>query len=325
MANAAEKRPLDEHRARRLRKWVLRAGACLALLVVLGVVGAYVAGNWLTAPAYTAVGAPPGDTGWRDARFEDDTGVQLRGWFGEGEPGRGAIILLHSIRADRRQMLRRARFLQAKGLAVLLFDLQAHGESGGTAITFGVREARSAAAALEYVRKRLPEERVAVIGTSLGGAACLLGDGPVSADAMILEGVYSTVERAIENRLKMQFGRLGALGTPMASVRYNYAPWTRFAVSGALSSSWVALATSIRSPRKRGPSSMQLRSPRSCGWSRARAMWTSTTTRVASTSEGSWPSSESIWSRRGTLVLSSAQSADRLRTWAAAVRVVHRG
>jgi fermentation-respiration switch protein FrsA (DUF1100 family) len=215
MANAAEKRPLDEHRARRLRKWVLRAGACLALLVVLGVVGAYVAGNWLTAPAYTAVGAPPGDTGWRDARFEDDTGVQLRGWFGEGEPGRGAIILLHSIRADRRQMLRRARFLQAKGLAVLLFDLQAHGESGGTAITFGVREARSAAAALEYVRKRLPEERVAVIGTSLGGAACLLGDGPVSADAMILEGVYSTVERAIENRLKMQFGRLGALGTPM--------------------------------------------------------------------------------------------------------------
>jgi fermentation-respiration switch protein FrsA (DUF1100 family) len=188
---------------------------CLALLVVLGVVGAYLAGEWLTAPAHTVVGAPPGDTGWLEVRFEDDSGVPLRGWFGDGKPGRGAVILMHSIHADRRQMLRRARFLQAKGLAVLLFDLQAHGESGGTAITFGVRESRSAAAALEYVRKRLPEERVAVIGTSLGGAACLLGDGPVSADAMILEGVYSTIERAVENRLKRYFGRLGAMGTPI--------------------------------------------------------------------------------------------------------------
>ncbi len=112
-------------------------------------------------------------------------------------------------------MVNRARFLQKKGSAVLLFDLQAHGESEGENITFGYREANSVKGALKYLHKILPEEKIAVIGVSLGGAASLLGDSPIKADAVILEGVYATVEEAILNRLTIRFGWIGRFGAPL--------------------------------------------------------------------------------------------------------------
>ena len=84
------------------------------------------------------------------------------------------MLLLHGIHADRRAMLGRARFLHYFGYSVLLIDLHAHGESAGEAITFGVAEADDARAALCYLRERLPQEPVALLGASLGGAALLL-------------------------------------------------------------------------------------------------------------------------------------------------------
>ncbi|MBI4696108.1 MAG: hypothetical protein HY749_19025 [Gammaproteobacteria bacterium] len=78
--------------------------------------------------------------------------------------------LLHGVRSDRRAMLGRARFLPAAGCAVLLVGLQAHGESRGERITFGVREAAGVAPALTWLRRELPGERVGMSGVSRGAA-----------------------------------------------------------------------------------------------------------------------------------------------------------
>lgn len=67
-------------------------------------------------------------------------------------------------------MLGRARFLQSEGYSVLLVDLPAHGESLGERITFGAREAAGVTSALAFLRNELPDERVGVIGVSLGAA-----------------------------------------------------------------------------------------------------------------------------------------------------------
>ncbi len=48
-----------------------------------------------------------------------------------GQKGKGAVLLLHGVRADRREMLNRARFLKEEGYSVLLIDLPSHGESDG--------------------------------------------------------------------------------------------------------------------------------------------------------------------------------------------------
>jgi uncharacterized protein len=125
----------------------------------------------------------------------------------------GAVLLMHGVRANRLEMVERARLLHREGLSVLLFDFQAHGESAGRNITFGYLESRDARAAFEYLRRKTPGEHVGAIGVSLGGAAAILAS--LDADAMVLEAVYASFDKAVENRVAMRVGMMGRLLAPM--------------------------------------------------------------------------------------------------------------
>lgn len=149
-------------------------------------------------------------------------GQRIFGWFVKGKTGHGAIILLHALRADRRSMVGRARFLSKAGYAVLLIDLQAHGENPGPHITFGLSESRDVRAAVGYLKSRLPGERIGVIGASLGGAASLLGDQPLPVHALVLEAVYTTIEEAVKNRLALRFGDAGRYLAPLLLWQMNF-------------------------------------------------------------------------------------------------------
>ena len=186
------------------------------LLVLAGAIGAcalvVAIGLMASAPAPAAIGAPPDDLGAEPVEFPSASGATIKGWFIAGRPGGGAGVLLHGVRGNRVQMLRRARLLKSAGFAVLLFDFQAHGESAGQRITFGALEARDATAAVAFVRARLPGEKVGAIGTSLGGAAALLGTTPLAVDALVLEAVYPDIGSATANRISAVLGEpLGAI------------------------------------------------------------------------------------------------------------------
>jgi len=172
--------------------------ACGAALLSAAVVAV---GLFLSAPARATVGAPPGDLRAEQIEIASPSGATLRGWFIEGRPGAGAVVLMHGVQGNRLHMVPRARLLVAAGFSVLLFDFQAHGESTGNRITFGRLEGLDARAAVALVRQRLPAERVGAIGSSLGGAAALLGPGPLPVDALVLESVYSEIGTAISNRI----------------------------------------------------------------------------------------------------------------------------
>jgi fermentation-respiration switch protein FrsA (DUF1100 family) len=112
-------------------------------------------------------------------------------------------------------MIERAKFLHAAGYSVLLVDLPAHGESGGTRITFGFREAVGVKAAMRFLRESLPGERIAVVGVSLGAASLVLASESPAPHAVVLESMYPTITEAVSDRLSM---RLGALGARLAPV-----------------------------------------------------------------------------------------------------------
>jgi fermentation-respiration switch protein FrsA (DUF1100 family) len=184
-------------------------GLCAAVLAV---------GLHLSAPRQGPVGAPPADIAEAETvGIASESGSTLHGWWLPGrQPGRGAVILLHGVWEDRRRMAPRAGFLHRQGFAVLLIDLQAHGESQGRRITFGRLEALDAAAATRFVRDRAPGERIGVIGTSLGGAATLLGPRPLDAAAIVLESVYPDIDAALANRLRAGLGPVaGRVFTPV--------------------------------------------------------------------------------------------------------------
>lgn len=147
--------------------------------------------------------------------FLSESGATIYGWFRKGEPGRGAVVLVHGIRGDRLQMLGRARVLAEVGMSVLLFDLQAHGDSQGAAITFGWLESRDVRAAVEWMRTTCSPEKVAVVGSSLGGAAALLAFPNLKIDALVVEAVFPTIERATSNRIESNLWGFGGELTPL--------------------------------------------------------------------------------------------------------------
>jgi fermentation-respiration switch protein FrsA (DUF1100 family) len=193
---------------RRFVRSPVRVFAFLALAGAGALCASFVAvGLFLSSPATGKVGAPPADLAFETVTIISDSGATLRGWFLSGRPGGGTVVLMHGVRANRLSMVERARLLHASGFSVFLFDFQAHGESGGKRIAFGHLEALDAAAAVAFVRSRLPDEKIGVIGASLGGAAALLGPRPLPVDALVLEAVYSDIGAATANRIRSALGR----------------------------------------------------------------------------------------------------------------------
>ncbi len=190
---------------------------CVAALLA-GLLGAVLnVGLLLSAPSKAVIGPPPANLPTAaPVTVPSGSGSVLQGWWLPGQPGAGAVVLMHGVHANRLGLVRRARLLADRGTAVLLFDFQAHGESTGRRITFGKLEALDAAAAVRFARDHAPGERVGAVGISLGGAAALLGPGPLQVDALVLESVYPTVDAALDNRLRAALsGAVGPLAAPV--------------------------------------------------------------------------------------------------------------
>ena len=120
-------------------------------------------------------------------------------------------------------MIPRARFLWTAGYTVMMVDLQAHGESSGQAITWGHLESRDAISAVHWLRGRCPNLPVAVLGTSLGGAAALLAEERLGADALIVEGVFADIRQAVRNRIGLRLGGLaGVMLEPLLTCQLEW-------------------------------------------------------------------------------------------------------
>jgi len=171
----------------------LLLGFSIAGLIV-GSLALYIIGGVLVSPKVSVIGDPPINLPIEVVRIPkvDDTFVS--GWFIQGAADRAGILLLHGVRADRREMIARAEFLF-------------------------FRESVDVHYSLDYLRRRVDGRKIGVIGSSMGGAAALLGDRPIDVDAVILEGVFGTLEQAIENRIRIRLGDLAALLAPLLSMQ----------------------------------------------------------------------------------------------------------
>jgi fermentation-respiration switch protein FrsA (DUF1100 family) len=188
-----------------------------ATAVLVSFIGIWLAGSNLSAPSPQRIGSLPPDLAGKSVEFTSSSGATIHGWFIPGKKGSGVIALMHGVRANRLSMLDRARFLSQAGYAVLLFDFQAHGESTGKHITFGFFESKDAQSAISFLHANAPDEKIGVIGVSMGGAAVLLSNPPLDVNAEVLEMVYPTMNQAIRNRLIMRFGNWSGVLTPLLS------------------------------------------------------------------------------------------------------------
>jgi uncharacterized protein len=191
-----------------------RAILAVVIAALLGLALVFGAGEELSRPAQRPIGQAPADLRAESVRLPLSPNESVSGWLARGV-GRGAVLLLHGIRADRTQMVDRARFLLAEGYSVLLIDLPSHGESSGKRITFGAHEAAGVTVALRYLANELPGERIGAIGVSLGAVSLVLSRPSPPLNAVVLESMFPSIADAVANRLVMRFGPMGSVFSPL--------------------------------------------------------------------------------------------------------------
>jgi hypothetical protein len=100
----------------------------------------------------------------------ESEGLKLKGWLFRGQPPRrGTVIFLHGSADNRTSGLYVAEHFLARGFDALAYDSRAHGESEGSACTYGYYERKD----LERAIDRVANKPVVVMGVSLGAAVAL--------------------------------------------------------------------------------------------------------------------------------------------------------
>jgi uncharacterized protein len=202
-----------------LQEWLIRLLVAAAAIVVAVITVSWVAGSGLSDPVHRDIGRPPLDLEASNVSFASSSGSLIHGWLSHGTAGKGAVLLLHGTRGDRRDMVSRAEFLRRSGFSVLLIDFQAHGETRGEQATFGDRESHDVVAAIQYLHHQLPDERIGVLGVSMGAVAFVLADGRPPVSAVVLEGMYPTIQQGVANRLRLSLGPFGPMLAPLVMLQ----------------------------------------------------------------------------------------------------------
>ncbi len=190
----------------------------LAALVIVVIGATWFAAGKLSEPMLHNIGRPPLDLEASNVTMVSSAGHLVHGWLAHGVADHGVILLLHGLSADRRAMVPRAEYLHKLGYTVLMIDFQANGETRGANQTFGELESRDVAAAIQYLHYKLPDERVGILGVSLGAAAFVLAQDREHVDAVVLDSIYPTLKEAIAERVRRRVGPLAAVLTPLMYV-----------------------------------------------------------------------------------------------------------
>jgi hypothetical protein len=122
-----------------------------------------------------------------------DGSIRLKGWFLHADSSNplGTVIVLHGLASCKEAMLPTAKTFTRAGFNCILYDLRAHGESGGEYCTFGYCEKGDLSRYIDsaFARYGSAIGPVAVMGGSLGAGVALQA---MEADRRICCGIVES-------------------------------------------------------------------------------------------------------------------------------------
>ena len=189
---------MDRARQARIAR---RAALVLVVLMTAGYAGvSYLIASGVTAAEREEQHDHPSDYGllYEDVEFPSRKGdVDLEGWYLPSICCGPTVIVVHGITSNRSggEATEMAADLVKACFNVLLFDLRAHGSSGGDRLTGGIDEAQDVLGAYDYMRSRGIRQRdIMVLGRSMGaGASVLAAAAEPEIGALVLDGTYADV------------------------------------------------------------------------------------------------------------------------------------
>lgn len=208
------------------------------------------AAGWVAAGVGLGVGALGGLAGWTlnsprrpwpnytfspfevGARSEDVTftaadGVPLAGWWLDQPDSTTVIICAHGHRGNKSDMLGIGSGLWRAGHSVLLFDFRGNGDSGDGPQSLAHHEQRDLSAAVDLVRERRPDARIAVVSFSMGASTAILtaaADDRI--EALVADSPFATLSDVVANgyrRYRLPGEPLIPAADLLNRLRYGYA------------------------------------------------------------------------------------------------------
>ncbi|HWA82604.1 MAG TPA: alpha/beta fold hydrolase [Fimbriimonadaceae bacterium] len=186
--------------------WLLAAlGVYLLILVAVAL--------FSLRPFRTPLFISPGILGAPQEEIEipSTDGVRVKAWWVPAENARSVAVLCHGYVMNRSELSPVAHWLWQRGVSSMILEFRAHGKTRGGVSTIGLKEADDVAAAVAEARLRSPGAPLALIGSSMGSAACAFAmSRGIEADALVLDSCYSQLTSAA-------FGWWRFLGGPILS------------------------------------------------------------------------------------------------------------
>jgi fermentation-respiration switch protein FrsA (DUF1100 family) len=190
----------------------------LVLLVILSLVylgaGLLVVLRMISPRRRTPV-ATPASVGleYEGVEIRSTDGVRLSAWWVPAGGSAKAAVLVPGWGGYKfdEHVLQTASVYHDAGYGVLVLDLRAQGESGGSRRTLGYREVRDVRGALAWLRRRgYALDRVVIHGWSMGGATALRAAPGTGVAAVIEEAGYGDLPLLLERKLPefVRFGRI---------------------------------------------------------------------------------------------------------------------
>src|ERR687890_1035725 len=198
-----------------MRKTLRRMLVLLATLI-LGYFGVGVlVVLWMTSPRRKSPVATPASVGleYREVDLLSTDGVSLSAWWVPAEGSSLAAVLVPGWGGYKfdEHLLQTIPIYHRAGYGVLLLDLRAQGESGGTRRTLGYREVRDVHGALVWLQRQgYTMDQVVLHGWSMGGATALRAAPGTGVTAVVEEAGYGDLPLLLRGKLPefVRFGRL---------------------------------------------------------------------------------------------------------------------
>jgi alpha-beta hydrolase superfamily lysophospholipase len=111
---------------------------------------------------------------FEDVEFQTQDGLTLRGWWFPHPETKSVVVALSGHKGAKHDLLGIGSGLWRAGNNVLLFDFRGCGTSDAAPLSLAHRELADARAAVAYVRRRMPDARIGLIGFSMGAAVAIL-------------------------------------------------------------------------------------------------------------------------------------------------------
>ena len=188
---------------KKIRYLVIAIVGIASIVVYVGM--HHIAPYAIIKPPRVHVALHPSDIGLQSIPFPIKTNdsLNLEGYWVNSNKSKtkGVIIMVHGIGGSKEHFIHLAKLLAHQGIASVLFDSRAHGDSEGDYCTYGYYEKRDIKAIVDAIREKDATIPIGIWGNSMGGAIALQA-------------------LAYDNRL--QFGVIESTFTDLHQIVYDY-------------------------------------------------------------------------------------------------------